>query len=108
MAEIALFSRRLAEWSGAPHRDVNWYTRRSSFGGVNMMPLATAELLVVETTRSAPCPKQLSTKRSRRKRNAQFGMPHDIIGACDALKYPIRDTVCDNLKTREFQGALIL
>jgi hypothetical protein len=33
-----------------------------------MMP--TAELLVVpvETTRSAACPKQLSTKRSRRKR----------------------------------------
>ena len=31
-----------------------------------MMP--TAELLVVETTRSAPCPKQLKTKRSRRKR----------------------------------------
>jgi hypothetical protein len=36
-------------------------------GGVNMMP--TAELLVMETTRSAACPKQLSTKRNRRKRN---------------------------------------
>jgi hypothetical protein len=35
-----------------------------------MMP--TAELLVAETTRSAPgpCPKQLSTKRSRRKRES--------------------------------------
>ena len=31
-----------------------------------MMP--TAELLVMETTRSAACPKQLSTKRNRRKR----------------------------------------
>ena len=31
-----------------------------------MMP--TAELLVVETTRSAACPKQLSTKRNRRER----------------------------------------
>ncbi len=49
---------------------------RSSLGArgvqqleVTMMP--TAELLVVETTRSAPCgPKQLSTKRSRRKRKA--------------------------------------
>ncbi len=30
---------------------------RSSWGGVNMMP--TAELLVVETTRPAACPKQL-------------------------------------------------
>ncbi len=30
-----------------------------------MMP--TAELLVMETTRSAACPKQLSTKRNRRK-----------------------------------------
>jgi hypothetical protein len=39
---------------------------RSSLGGVNMMP--TAELLVVETTRSAACPKQLSTKRYRRER----------------------------------------
>jgi hypothetical protein len=28
----------------------------------------TAELLVVETTRSAACPKQLSTKRYRRER----------------------------------------
>ena len=39
---------------------------RSSFGGVTMVP--TAELLVVETTRSAACPKQLSTKRYRRER----------------------------------------
>ena len=31
---------------------------RSSLGGVTMVP--TAELLVVETTRSAACPKQLS------------------------------------------------
>ena len=31
-----------------------------------MMP--TAELLVVETTRPAACPKQLSTKRYRRER----------------------------------------
>ncbi len=30
--------------------------------------LPTAELLVMETTRSAACPKQLSTKRNRRKR----------------------------------------
>jgi hypothetical protein len=33
-----------------------------------MMP--TAELLVMETTRSAACPKQLSTKRNRRKRKS--------------------------------------
>ena len=32
-----------------------------------MMP--TAELLVMETTRSAACPKQLSTKRNRREGN---------------------------------------
>ena len=62
MAEIALFSRRLAGWSGAPPR---WYPLQL-VGGVNMMP--TAELLVVETTRSAACPKQLSTKRN--------GIPH--------------------------------
>jgi hypothetical protein len=31
--------------------------------------LPTAELLVVETTRSAACPKQRSTKRYRRERN---------------------------------------
>ncbi len=33
--------------------------------------LPTAELLVMETTRSAACPKQLSTKRNRRKRKHQ-------------------------------------
>ena len=32
----------------------------------------TAELLVVETTRSAACPKQLSTKRYRRERMGFF------------------------------------
>ena len=32
----------------------------------------TAELLVVETTRSAACPKQLSTKRYRRERNVSL------------------------------------
>ena len=40
-----------------------------------MMP--TAELLVMETTRSAACPKQLSTKRNRRK-----GMTVSFIEAC--------------------------
>jgi hypothetical protein len=40
-----------------------------------MMP--TAELLVMETTRSAACPKQLSTKRNRRKR-----MTVSFIEAC--------------------------
>ena len=81
MAEIALLPRRLAEWSGVPHVGT-----RSSLGGVNMMP--TAELLVVETTRSAPCPKQLSTQRSRRKtinpnfkkiRSFEFGLRFNIL-----------------------------
>jgi hypothetical protein len=40
-----------------------------------MMP--TAELLVMETTRSAACPKQLSTKRNRRE-----GMTVSFIEAC--------------------------
>jgi hypothetical protein len=67
MAEIALLPRRLAEWSGTPPRSM---VTRSSLGGVSMMP--TAELLVVEssletTLKISPLPKQLSTKRSRRK-----------------------------------------
>ena len=36
-----------------------------------MMP--TAELLVMETTRSAACPKQLSTKRNRREGKSRTG-----------------------------------
>ena len=62
MAEKALLPRRLAEWSGTPPTLVP----APAWGGVNMMP--TAELLVMETTRSAACPKQLSTKRYRRER----------------------------------------
>jgi hypothetical protein len=67
MAEIALLPRRLAEWSGTPPRSM---VTRSSLGGVSMMP--TAELLVVEssletTLKISPLPKQLSTKRRRRR-----------------------------------------
>ena len=39
--------------------------------------LPTAELLVVETTRSAACPKQLSTKRYRKERKKRVALIHE-------------------------------
>ena len=56
-----------------------------------MMP--TAELLVVETTRSAACPKQLSTKRNRRER-----MTVSFIEAyflCQEYSMGLKLTTCD-------------
>jgi len=56
-----------------------------------MMP--TAELLVMETTRSAACPKQLSTKRNRRER-----MTVSFIEAyflCQEYSMGLKLTTCD-------------
>ena len=56
-----------------------------------MMP--TAELLVMETTRSAACPKQLSTKRNRRK-----GITVSFIEACflcQEYSMGLKLTTCD-------------
>jgi len=53
----------------------------------------TAELLVMETTRSAACPKQLSTKRNRRKR-----MTVSFIEACflcQEYSMGLKLTTCD-------------
>ncbi len=63
---------------------------RSSLGGVNMMP--TAELLVVETTRSAACPKQLRTKRYRRERKTAYSLlARQISGSAGFVRQAARN-----------------
>lgn len=53
----------------------------------------TAELLVVETTRSAACPKQLSTKRYRRERITVSFIEACFL--CQEYSMGLKLTTCD-------------